>query len=264
MNFSEEQVERYSRQIILREVGGAGQRKLLTARVLILGAGGLGSPAALYLAAAGVGTIGVVDSDRVELSNLQRQVLHATDDIGRPKAESAVSRLRALNPDCRYEPYFMRLTSDNIAGIIGDYDLVIDGSDNFPTRYLVNDACVMSGKPLFFAGILGFDGQALTIIPGESACLRCVFPEPPPPGLIPSCAEAGVLGTVAGLLGLVQANEALKFLLGTGELLTGRLLIVDAWSSSFHELQVERSRSCPICGENPAITSLKDEEYYCT
>ncbi len=264
MSFSDEQVERYSRQIILREVGGAGQRKLLAARALIIGAGGLGSPAALYLAAAGVGVIGIVDSDRVELSNLQRQVLHTTGDIGRPKAESAAAGLQSLNPDCSIEPHFLRLTAENISELIGRYDLVIDGSDNFPTRYLVNDACVMAGKPLFFAGILGFDGQALTIVPGESACLRCVFPEPPPPGLVPSCQEAGVLGTVAGLLGVVQANEALKFLLGTGELLTDRLLIVDAWSSRFHELMVERSPACPVCGERPEITSLEDEEYYCT
>ncbi len=263
MTFSEEQVERYSRQIILREVGGAGQRRLLAARVLVVGAGGLGSPASLYLAAAGVGTVDIVDSDRVELSNLQRQVLHGTEDIGRPKAESAADRLRDLNPECRCQAYNLRLTSENIRDLIERYDLVLDGSDNFPTRYLVNDACVIAGKPLFFAGILGFDGQALTILPGESACLRCVFPEPPPPGLIPSCAEAGVLGTVAGLLGLVQANEALKYLLGTGELLTDRLLIVDARSSRFHELEVERSPACPVCGAEPAITSLRGDEYYC-
>ncbi len=264
MALNDQQVERYSRQIILREVGGGGQKKLLEARVLVIGAGGLGSPAALYLAAAGVGQVGIVDSDRVELSNLQRQVLHGTADIGRPKAESARDRLQALNPEVKINAYNLRLTSENALDLLAGYDLVIDGSDNFPTRYLVNDACVLAGKPLFFAGILGFDGQVLTILPGESACLRCVFPEPPPPGLLPTCQEAGVLGTVAGILGLMQANEALRFLLGTGELLTDRLLLVDAWSNVFHEINVQRNPDCTLCGDRPLITSLKDEEYHCT
>ena len=263
MTLNDQQVERYSRQIILPEVGGAGQRKLLEASVLIIGAGGLGSPAALYLAAAGVGKLGIVDSDCVELSNLQRQVLHGTADLGRPKAESARDRLRSLNSDIEIEAYNLRLTSENALDLFASYGLVIDGSDNFPTRYLVNDACVLAGKPLFFAGILGFDGQALTILPGETACLRCVFPEPPPPGLLPTCQEAGVLGTVAGLLGLIQANEALRFLLGTGELLTNRLLLVDARSSVFHEFKVQRNADCALCGERPLITSLRDEEYHC-
>ncbi len=264
MRLNEEQVERYSRQIILREVGGRGQRKLLESRVLIIGAGGLGSPAALYLAAAGVGKLGIVDSDRVELSNLQRQVLHGTADIGKPKAESAREMLQGLNPDVEIEAHHLRLTSENALDLFAEYDLVVDGSDNFATRYLVNDACILSNKPLCFAGILGFDGQALTILPSESACLRCVFPEPPPPGLIPTCQEAGVLGTVAGLLGLIQANEALRFLLGAGELLANRLLLVDAFSNSFHEIAVERNPDCALCGGRPLITSLKDEEYDCT
>ncbi len=256
-------VERYSRQIILPEVGGRGQQRLLGSSVLIIGAGGLGSPAAIYLAAAGIGRLGIVDFDTVDLSNLTRQVLHGTPDVGMAKAESAAATIRRINPDCEAVPYRTRATAENVMELIDGYDLVLDGSDNFPTRYLMNDACVMARKPLLFAGILGFFGQAMTILPGESACLRCLFPEPPPPGVLPSCAEAGVLGTVAGLLGLIQATEAIKFLLGAGGLLTDRLLMVDALSCNFSEMPVERNEVCSVCGDDPSITELRSGSTAC-
>lgn len=259
----DDQIERYSRQIILPSVGGKGQEKLLSAKVLIVGAGGLGSPSALYLASAGVGKIGVVDSDKVELNNLQRQILHITREVGRPKVESARERLSALNPDVEVVTYNLRLTSQNIMDIIKDYDIVVDGSDNFPTRYLVNDACVLSRKPLSHAGIFRFDGQIITILPGESACYRCLFREPPPPGLVPSCQEAGILGAVAGIIGTLQANEVLKYILGIGELLTGKLLIFNALDSSFRMVRVPRDPKCPVCGENPTLTRLIDYEEFC-
>lgn len=263
MNLREDQIERYSRQIILPNVGGKGQEKLLNAKVLIIGAGGLGSPCALYLASAGIGIIGIVDSDAVELNNLQRQILHSTKDVGRPKVESAKERLNAVNSDVKIIPYKLRLNSENILGIIKDYDIIVDGSDNFPTRYLVNDACVLSQKPLSHGGIFRFDGQAITILPHKSACYRCLFPESPPPGLVPSCQEAGILGAVAGVIGTIQANEALKYILETGELLTGKLLIFNALDSSFRQVKVLRDPKCPVCGENPTLTKLIDYEEFC-
>jgi adenylyltransferase/sulfurtransferase len=263
VNLNDEQIERYSRQIILPDVGGKGQEKLLKAKVLIIGAGGLGSPVALYLAAAGIGKIGIVDSDSVELNNLQRQILHSTKDIKKSKVESAKEKLINLNPDIEIIPYQLRLTSHNILDVIRDYDVISDGSDNFPTRYLVNDACVLTGKPLFHAGILRFDGQAMTILPKDTACYRCVFSEPPPPGLVPSCQEAGILGVVAGLLGLIQANEVIKYILGIGELLVNRLLIFNALTSTFRQVLTHRNLNCPVCGDNPRIKELIDYEEFC-
>lgn len=263
MELREDQIERYSRQIILPNVGGKGQEKLLAAKVLIIGAGGLGSPAALYLASAGIGTIGIVDSDKVELNNLQRQIIHSIKEVGRLKVESARDRINAINEDVKVITYDLRVTSENILDVIRDYDIVVDGSDNFPTRYLVNDACVLSRKPLSHGGIFRFDGQAITILPGESACYRCLFPEPPPPGLVPSCQEAGILGAVAGVIGVIQANEVLKFVLGTGELLTGKLLVFNALDSSFRKVKVPKDTKCPICGENPSITKLIDYIEFC-
>ncbi|MBU0478202.1 molybdopterin-synthase adenylyltransferase MoeB [bacterium] len=260
----EDQIERYSRQILLPHVGGKGQEKLLNGKVLIIGAGGLGSPCALYLASAGVGRIGIVDSDKVDLSNLQRQILHSTKDIGRAKVESAKDKLNGINQDVEVTPYNIRLTSENILDIIRDYDIIVDGSDNFPTRYLVNDACVLSKKPLSHGGIFKFDGQAMTILPGNNACYRCLFPEPPPPGLVPSCQEAGILGAVAGIIGVVQANEVLKYILDIGNLLTGKLLVFNALDSSFRHVKVPKDPKCPICGESPTITKLIDYEEFCS
>lgn len=263
MSLREEQIERYSRQIILPNIGGKGQEKLLAAKVLIIGAGGLGSPSALYLASAGIGTIGIVDSDALELNNLQRQILHSTQNVGKTKVESAKERLNAINPDVKVVTYHKRLTSENILALIKDYDIIVDGSDNFPTRYLVNDACVLLKKPLSHGGIFRFDGQAITIIPGKSACYRCLFPEPPPPGVVPSCQEAGILGAVAGVIGTIQANEVLKYILGIGELLTGKLLVFNALESSFRQVKVPKDAKCPVCGENPTLTKLIDYEEFC-
>lgn len=263
MTLREDQIERYSRQIILPNFGGKGQEMLLNAKVLIIGAGGLGSPCALYLASAGVGKIGIVDSDAVELNNLQRQILHSTKNVGTPKVESAKERINGINSDVEVVPYKIRLTSKNILEIIKDYDFVVDGSDNFPTRYLVNDACVFSKKPLSHGGIFRFDGQAITIIPGESACYRCLFSEPPPPGLVPGCQEAGILGAVAGVIGTIQANEALKYLLKIGNLLAGKLLVFNALDSSFRQVKVPKNENCPVCSKNPAITKLIDYEEFC-
>lgn len=263
MALRDDQIERYSRQILLPNIGGKGQEKLLGAKVLIIGAGGLGSPAALYLAAAGVGRIGIVDSDVVELNNLQRQVLHSTQNVGKSKVDSARERMTGINTDVEVIPHKIRLTSENILDIIKKYDIIVDGSDNFPTRYLVNDACVLSKKPLSHGGIFRYDGQAITIVPGKSACYRCLFPEPPPPGLVPSCQEAGILGAVAGVIGVIQANEVLKLILGIGEPLAGRLLVFNALESSFRIVKVPRNRECPICGENPTITKLIDYEEFC-
>ena len=261
--FSEDQIERYSRHIVLPEVGGPGQRKLLAASVLIVGAGGLGSPVALYLAAAGVGTIGLVDSDTVELSNLQRQVLHTTTDVGAPKCHSAAASIEAINPDVSVIPHTVRLTSANALDIIPAYDVVVDGSDNFPTRYLVNDACVMSGRPLSHAGILRFEGQVTTIIPGRGPCYRCLYPDPPAPGMVPSCQEAGILGATAGVIGSIQAVEVLKLVLGIGASLTGRLLLFDSLDMTFREVQIARNRDCAVCGDRPTITELVDYEEFC-
>lgn len=264
MGLREDQIERYSRQILLPNVGGKGQEKLLAGKALIIGAGGLGSPCALYLAAAGVGTIGIVDSDVVEVNNLQRQIIHSTANVGKPKAESAKERLNAINPDVNVIPYKLRLTSENILGIIKDYDIIVDGSDNFPTRYLVNDACVIGKKPLSHGGIFRFDGQAITIVPGKSACYRCLFPEPPPPGMVPGCQEAGILGAVASVIGTIQANEALKYILNIGELLTGRLFIFNALDSTFRQVKVPKDPKCPVCGERPTVTKLIDYEEFCS
>lgn len=261
--FTEEQIERYSRHIILPEVGGAGQRALLEAKVLLIGAGGLGSPVGLYLAAAGVGKLGVVDSDEVELSNLQRQVLHRTADLGRPKCLSAKETMEGLNPDVEVVPHQVRLTAENALDIISGYDVVADGSDNFATRFLVNDACVMAGRPLSHAGILRFEGQLTTILPGRGPCYRCLYPEPPPPGMVPSCQEAGILGATAGVVGLLQATEVLKLVLGIGEPLAGRLLMFNALDMSFREVRVARDPGCALCGERPRITSLVDYEEAC-
>jgi len=263
MKLTEQQIERYSRQIILPEVGGKGQKKLLNSKVLIIGCGGLGSPCAYYLASAGIGKIGLVDSDNVELNNLQRQILHSNCDIGKPKVESAKQKLNSINPDVEIVTYRLRLNSKNIMDIIKDYDIVVDGSDNFPTRYLVNDACVMSKKPLVHAGILRFDGQATLIIPKEGPCYRCIFPEPPPPGMVPSCQEAGILGVVAGVLGLIQATEVLKYLLGIGELLVGKLIVFNALEMNFRKLNINRNPDCSVCGDNPTIKELIDYEQFC-
>lgn len=260
----EDQIERYSRQILLPDIGGEGQEKLLKAKVLIIGAGGLGSPVAFYLASAGIGKIGIVDSDTVELNNLQRQIIHASRDVGRPKVESAKDTLNAINEDVEVVPYKLRLTSKNIMDIIKNYDIIVDGSDNFPTRYLVNDACVLSTKPLSHGGIFRFDGQVITILPRESACYRCLFSEPPPPGLVPSCQEAGILGAVAGVIGIIQANEVLKYILGIGSLLTGKLLVFNALDSSFRQVKVPKDTKCSVCGDNPTITKLIDYEEFCS
>ncbi len=264
MKLREDQIERYSRQIILPNIGGKGQEKLLNAKVLIIGAGGLGSPCALYLASAGIGTIGIVDSDKVEINNLQRQILHSNTNVGKAKVESAKERMVGINPDVKVITYNLRLTSENILDIIQDYDIIVDGSDNFPTRYLINDACVLSGRPLSHGGIFRFDGQAITILPHKSACYRCLFPEPPPPGLVPSCQEAGILGAVAGIIGTVQANEVLKYILEIGNLLTGKLLVFNALDSSFRQVKVPKDPKCPVCGENPTVTKLIDYEQFCS
>ncbi len=257
---NDEQIERYSRNIILKEVGGKGQRRLLESRVLIIGVGGLGAPAALYLAAAGVGTIGIADGDKVDLSNLQRQIIHFTQDVGVPKVDSAAEKLRRINPDVQVIPYRERVRAENIRAIIADYDFIIDGTDNFPAKFLINDACILAGKPFSHAGILRFDGQTITVLPGQSACYRCLFITPPPLGAVPSCSEAGVLGGMAGIIGTIQAVEALKYLLGLRGLLTGRLLFLDARSMHFRDIAVKRNPDCPVCGDNPTVTDLVDYE----
>ena len=257
-----QQVKRYSRHIIMNQVGSRGQRKLLDSKVLIIGAGGLGSPAAVYLALAGIGTIGIVDFDVVELSNLQRQILHHSDDVGRPKVVSARESIKAYNPDVNIVLHETRLTSENAFDIIPRYDLVVNGADNFPSRYLVNDACYLSQKPLVDGSILLFDGQATVFVPGHG-CYRCLFPSPPPPGAVPNCAEAGVLGALTGLVGSIQATEALKLILGIGNTLRSRLLLIDALSMDFREVRMKRSRQCPLCGDNPTVTKLIDYEVFC-
>ncbi|MDR7500448.1 MAG: molybdopterin-synthase adenylyltransferase MoeB [Armatimonadota bacterium] len=259
---SDEQMERYARQIILEELGVAGQRRLLESKVLIIGAGGLGSPVALYLAAAGVGTLGVVDGDRVDLTNLHRQVLHFTHDVGRPKTQSARRTLEDINPDVTVVPYQTVLSSDNALDILRDYDVVVNGSDNFPTRYLVNDAAVFLRKPLVDASILKWEGQATTFLPG-SGCYRCLFPTPPPPGAVPSCAEGGIIGALAGFMGTLQALETVKLLLGRGDVLVNRLLIFDALSGEVRTLRWNRNPNCPVCGDHPTITELIDYEAFC-
>ncbi|MFO7534905.1 MAG: HesA/MoeB/ThiF family protein [Kiritimatiellia bacterium] len=259
MSLTDQQVERYSRHILLQEVGGRGQEKLLAGKVLLVGAGGLGSPAALYLAAAGVGTIGIMDADVVDLSNLQRQVIHATADVGRPKVESAAEKLRAINPDVTVRTYPERLAAVNALGVLGDYDFVIDGTDSFASKFLVADACHFAGKPYSHAGILRFDGQCMTVLPGQTACYRCVFAQPPPAGAVPSCSQAGVLGVLAGVIGTLQATEAIKYLLGAGELLTNRLLVYNALKLTFRTVRINRNEKCPLCGTAPTLTALRDE-----
>lgn len=256
MDFSEEQIRRYARHILLREVGGVGQEKLLESKVLVIGAGGLGSPLILYLAAAGVGTIGVIDDDVVDLSNLQRQIAHTNDRIGVSKVESAAKAVAAINPDVKVIAHKQRLTVDNARALIADYDVVADGSDNFPTRFLVNDACFFAGKTLVSAAVLRFDGQLSTFKPG-GPCYRCLYPAPPPPGQIPSCDEAGVLGAVAGVLGTLQATEVLKEIIGIGEGMAGRLLIYDALSAAMRHVRIKPDPACPLCGPKPTITCLR-------
>ena len=259
MDFTDIQIERYSRHIILKEVGVEGQIKLLEGKVLIVGAGGLGAPAALYLAAAGVGTIGIIDSDVVDITNLQRQIIHTTPDVDRPKVISAKEKIETINPDVKVITYQELLTADNIKEIISEYDFILDGTDNFPTKFLINDACVLLGKPFSHGGILKFDGQTMTYTPGN-ACYRCVFKTPPPKGLVPTCSQAGVLGSVAGMLGTIQATEVLKYLTGIGELLTNRFLIFNALSMNFRSTHFKRNENCPVCGTNPTITELIQEE----
>jgi adenylyltransferase/sulfurtransferase len=258
---SHEEVLRYSRHLILPDVGVEGQRKLKAARVLLIGAGGLGSPAALYLAAAGVGTIGIVDFDVVDATNLQRQILHGTDAIGIPKLESARARIEDLNPNVRVDMLETRLTSENALDIIREYDIVADGTDNFPTRYLVNDACVLLGKPNVYGSIFRFEGQASVFYAKEGPCYRCLYAEPPPAGLVPSCAEGGVLGVLPGIIGSIQALEAIKLILGKGDTLIGRLLLFDALRLKFRELKLERDPNCPVCGRNPTITSWVSSKF---
>jgi molybdopterin/thiamine biosynthesis adenylyltransferase len=264
MDFTDEQLMRYSRHIILPEVGGKGQSKIAAAKVFIIGAGGLGCPVGYYLAAAGVGTIALIDNDTVEMSNLQRQIAHSVRTIGMPKVDSAKSTFEALNPDVNVVAIKKRISKDDILDLIKDYDIVVDGSDNFPTRYLVNDACFMARKPLVSGAILRFEGQVTTIIPGEGPCYRCLFEEPPPPGLVPSCQEAGVLGVLPGVIGGLQATEVLKLILGKGDVLKGELLIYNALKTSFRKVKVPKNASCPLCGTKPTITELIDyNEGYC-
>jgi molybdopterin/thiamine biosynthesis adenylyltransferase/rhodanese-related sulfurtransferase len=262
-SFSSEQAQRYSRHLLIPEVGEAGQHRLLRSKVLLIGAGGLGSPAALYLAAAGVGTLGIVDSDVVDLTNLQRQILHSTERIGEPKVDSAKRTLEALNPDVKIVPYQERLSSANIDRIISEYDVVIDGADNFPTRYLLNDASIKHRIPVVHGSIYRFEGQVTVFKPLEGPCYRCLFPEPPPAELAPSCAEAGVLGVLPGVIGTIQATEALKLLLGVGDPLVGRYLLYDALEGSFREVRLRRDPQCPVCGEHPTITGYIDYEGFC-
>jgi molybdopterin/thiamine biosynthesis adenylyltransferase len=265
MEFTDDQLMRYSRHIILPEVGGKGQEKIAKAKVFIVGAGGLGCPVGYYLTAAGVGTIALIDNDSVEMSNLQRQIAHSVDTIGMPKVESAKKTFESLNPDVKIVALQKRISKDDILGLIRDYDIVVDGSDNFPTRYLVNDACVMAGKPLVSGAILRFEGQVTTIVPGDGPCYRCLFEEPPPPGLVPSCQEAGVLGVLPGVIGGLQATEVLKLILGKGEVLKGELLIYNALKTTFRKVKVPRNSACPVCGENPTIKELIDyNEGYCS
>ena len=260
---SHEEVQRYSRHLIMPEVGMAGQKKLKAASVLLIGAGGLGSPLAMYLAAAGVGRIGLVDYDVVDYTNLQRQIIHGTKDVGRPKLHSARDRIVDINPHIQVDSYEVPLTSDNALELLEPYDIIIDGTDNFPTRYLTNDACVLLGKPNVYGSIFRFEGQASVFYAEEGPCYRCLFPEPPPPGLVPSCAEGGVLGVLPGTIGAIQATEAIKLILGTGESLIGRLMLYDALTMTFDEVKLRKNPNCPICGENRTIHELIDYEQFC-
>lgn len=263
MDFTPDQLKRYSRHFILPEIGEEGQRKLLDSKVLLIGTGGLGSPLGLYLAAAGVGTLGLVDFDVVELSNLQRQIIHTNDEIGKPKIDSAERRIRQMNPDTKIHKYSTRLSSANALDIIKDYDVIIDGTDNFPTRYLTNDACVLLGKPNIYGSIFRFDGLTTVFKADEGPCYRCLYPEPPPPGLVPSCAEGGVLGILPGVIGLIQATEAIKLIVGIGRTLVGRLMVYDALQMTFRELKLKKDPECPVCGPNATIKQLVDYEAFC-
>lgn len=260
MAFTNEQLERYSRHIILKEVGVKGQKKLLNAKVLIIGAGGLGAPAAMYLAAAGVGTIGIADADEVDLSNLQRQVIHTTNDLGKPKVESAKETMQAINPNVNVITYHDFISADNIMDIIKDYDFILDGTDNFPAKFLINDACVMAKKPFSHAGIIRFQGQLMTYVPEKGPCYRCVFKNPPPKDAVPTCKQAGVIGAMAGVIGCLQAMEAVKYITGAGELLTGSLLTYDALKMEFRKIKLPQNKKCGVCGEHPTITELIDYE----
>jgi adenylyltransferase/sulfurtransferase len=258
-----DQYERYKRHLTLPEIGVRGQQALLEARVLVVGAGGLGCPLAQYLAAAGVGTLGIVDFDVVDASNLQRQILYGTADVGRPKVEVAAERIAALNPDVRVEAHPLHLSSENALEVMRDYDVVVDGTDNFPTRYLTNDACVLLGRPNVHGSIFRFDGQATVFDAGRGPCYRCLYPEPPPPGLVPSCAEGGVLGVLPGLIAIIQATETVKLITGVGEPLIGRLLQYSALDMSFTEFRLRKDAECPVCGENPSLTELIDYDQFC-
>ncbi len=260
---SGDEIKRYSRHLIMPEVGIDGQRKLKAAKVLCIGAGGLGSPAAMYLAAAGIGTLGIVDFDVVDFSNLQRQLLHGTPDVGRSKLASAKDRLNALNPNVHIETYEEALTSANAMRLFEPYDVILDGTDNFPTRYLVNDACVLTGKPNAYGSIFRFEGQASVFATKDGPCYRCLYPEPPPPGLVPSCAEGGVFGVLPGIIGVIQATETIKLVLGVGEPLIGRFLIYDALRMRFRELKLRKDADCPVCGTHPTVTKLIDYDQFC-
>jgi len=262
-DFSEEQIERYSRHIILPEVGGKGQQKMLESKVLVVGAGGLGSPSIYYLAAAGIGTIGIIDSDVVELSNLQRQIIHSTAELGKHKVDSAEKTIKDLNSDVKVIPFKERLSSSNILDIIDGFDVVLDGTDNFPTRYLINDACYFKNIPNVHGSIFRFEGQATIFKPNDGPCYRCLYPEPPPPGAVPSCQEAGVLGVLPGIIGVIQAIETIKLILNIGESLVGRLLMYDALSMDFREVKIRKDPKCPLCGEEKKIDKLIDYEEFC-
>lgn len=264
-DLTEEHLERYSRHILLEDVGIEGQIAIMNAKILIIGAGGLGAPVALYLAAAGVGTIGIADADTVDLSNLQRQVIHFTKDIGVPKVDSAAEKMRAINPDITIKTYNQFLMANNIREVIRDYDFVIDGTDSFASKFLINDACVLEGKAFSHGGILRFTGQTMTIVPGETACYRCVFGQAPPADSVPTCSQAGVLGAIAGMLGTIQAAEALKYVTGVGQCLTNSLQMFEALKMDFRKVKVKRNTKCKVCGENPTITEAMDgEQAVCT
>jgi sulfur-carrier protein adenylyltransferase/sulfurtransferase len=263
VTLNNDEILRYSRHLIMPEVGMEGQQKLKAARVLCIGAGGLGSPLALYLAAAGVGTLGIVDFDVVDYTNLQRQIIHTTADVGRKKLDSAADKLKAINPFLNLRTFDTKLSSDNALALFNEFDIIADGTDNFPTRYLVNDACVLTGKPNVYGSIFRFEGQASVFATEEGPCYRCLYPEPPPPGLVPSCAEGGVLGILPGLVGVMQATEVIKLILGKGEPLIGRLLLIDALGMKFRELKLRKNPDCPVCGKNPTVTQLIDYNEFC-
>src|SRR3989442_14189895 len=263
ITLNKDEILRYWRQLIMPEVGMAGQQKLKAAKVLCIGTGGLGSPLALYLAAAGVGTLGLVDFDVVDYTNLQRQIIHSTSDVGRKKLDSAADKLKAINPFVNLSTFDTRLSSANALELVRDFDIIADGTDNFPTRYLVNDACVLTGKPNVYGSIFRFEGQASVFATEEGPCYRCLYPEPPPPGLVPSCAEGGVLGILPGLVGVIQATETIKLILGQGDPLIGRLLLIDALGMKFRELKLRKNPDCPACGKNPTITKLIDYQEFC-